>query len=198
MKKRTFEVNRRTRETDVVVRLNLDGMGIGQVSTGIVFFDHMLGALAKHGLFDLKVKAKPIGAFDEHHIVEDIAIALGQALDSALCDKKGIRRFGFTTVPMDEALASVSVDISGRGYSMIKASFKRVTISDLSSELVAHFLEAFALNGKFTLHVDLVRGENDHHKAEAIFKALGVALKEAVQIEPRAKGQIPSQKGTLS
>ena len=198
MKKRTFEVNRRTRETDVVVRLNLDGMGIGQVSTGIAFFDHMLGALAKHGLFDLKVKAKPIGAFDEHHIVEDVAVALGQAFDSTLCDKKGIRRFGFATVPMNEALASVSVDISGRGYSTIEASFKRVTISDLSSELITHFLEALALNGKFTLHVDLVRGENDHHKAEAIFKALGVALGEAVRIEPRAKGQIPSQKGVLS
>lgn len=197
MKKRSIKLRRQTLETIVKVRLDPDGSGKTRVDTGMVFFNHMLGAFAKHGLFDLEVEAKPGAAFDEHHVVEDVGIALGQALDSALGDKRGIRRFGFAIVPMDEALALVSVDISGRGYAAVKTTFTRASLGDMGAEMLSHFLETFALNGKFTLHVSLIRGKNDHHKAEAIFKALGVALGLAVQIDPRLRGVIPSQKGVL-
>jgi len=198
LKKRVAELKRQTTETAVKIKLNLDGTGTAQLNTGINFFNHMLGALAKHGLFDLKIEAKPITPVDEHHIVEDVAIALGQALDSALGNKAGIRRFGYATVPMDDSLAVVAVDISGRGYTTIQADFKRRTLGDMATELIPHFLESLALNGKFTLHVNLLYGKNDHHKAEAIFKALGIALGSATQLEPRLKGRVPSQKGALS
>lgn len=197
MKKRSVNLKRQTLETVVKVRLVPDGSGKARVDTGIAFFNHMLGAFAKHGLFDLEVEAKPVAAFDEHHIVEDVGIALGQALDSALGDKKGIKRFGFAIVPMDEALALVSIDLSGRGYAAVKATFTRASLGDMGAEMLSHFLETFALNGKFTLHVVLIRGKNDHHKAEAIFKALGIALGAAAQMEPRLRGSILSQKGTL-
>ena len=197
MKKRSIKLRRQTLETIVKVRLDPDGSGKTRVDTGIAFFNHILGAFAKHGLFDLEVEAKPVTAFDEHHVVEDVGIALGQALESVLGDKKGIKRFGFAIVPMDEALALVSVDLSGRGYAAIKTNFTRTSLGDMGAEMLYHFLETFALNGKFTLHVSLIRGKNDHHKAEAIFKALGVALGIAVQREPRLKGSILSQKGTL-
>jgi len=198
LKKRVAELKRRTTETAVKIKLNLDGTGAAQLNTGINFFNHLLGALAKHGLFDLKVDAKSITAVDEHHIIEDVGIALGQALDSALGNKAGIRRFGYATVPMDDSLVVVAVDISGRGYTTIQADFKRRTLGDMATELIPHFLESLALNGKFTLHVNLLYGKNDHHKAEAIFKALGIALGSATQLEPRLKGRVPSQKGALS
>ena len=197
MKKRSVKLRRQTLETVVKVRLDPDGSGRARVDTGIAFFNHMLGTFAKHGLFDLEVETKPVVAFDEHHIVEDVGIALGQALDSSLGDKKGIKRFGFAIVPMDEVLALVSVDLSGRGYAAVKATFTRTSLGDMGAEMLSHFLETFALNGKFTLHVVLIRGKNDHHKAEAIFKALGIALGTAVQREPRLRGGIISQKGTL-
>jgi len=198
LKKRQIELKRQTTETVVNVKLNIDGNGDAQLNTGVNFFNHLLGALTKHSLFDLKVDAKSITAVDEHHIIEDVGITLGQALDSALGNKAGIRRFGHAMVPMDDSLVAVAVDISGRAYTTIQADFKRRTLGDMATELIPHFLESFALNGKFTLHVNLLYGKNDHHKAEAIFKALGIALGSATQFEPRLKGKVPSQKGAIS
>lgn len=190
-------VERKTLETSVKVELGLDGQGEAQVSTGLAFLDHMLGAMAKHGLFDLKVRAEGLGSPDGHHVIEDVAITLGKALSECLGKKEGIRRFGAAIVPMDEALAEVALDISGRGHLTFHGSFAHQTIGDMASDMIPHFLESLALNGGLTIHVVRLYGRIDHHKAEALFKALGLALSEAIQREPRLKGAIPSQKGII-
>ncbi len=194
---RVAELERKTSETVVRVRLNLDGSGRMSIDTGVNFLNHLLGALTKHGLFDLEVEARSLTAPDEHHVVEDTAITLGQALAKTLGDKKGIRRFGYAMVPMDEALAEVAVDLSGRSYLVFQGSFKGMRIGDLETGLVTHFLRSLTQNGRFTLHVASLYGEDDHHKAEALFKALAVALSQAIAPEPRLKDAVLSQKGVL-
>ena len=197
---RIGKVSRKTKETAVDLRLNLDGSGEVDVKTectalrkGIEFFDHLLSSFAKHGCFDLKIRAR--GDL-EHHIAEDTMIALGEALDKALGAKTGIQRMGDAVVPMDDALVLAAVDLSGRAYAEIKAKFAKRKLADLSSDLIEHILQTFASNGRFNLHVQVLRGKNDHHKAEAIFKALGVALARAVGKAPRRRG-VPSTKGVI-
>jgi imidazoleglycerol-phosphate dehydratase len=190
---RVGKLRRRTKETDVEVRLNLDGSGEARVDTGIKFLDHLLSALAKHGCFDLEVRAR--GDF-EHHVAEDVMIAIGSALEKALGEKTGIRRMGDAILPMDDALVLVAVDLSGRAYADVDVKFAKKRLDDLSADLVEHLLQTLAANGKLNLHVQVLRGRNDHHKAEAIFKALGVALAEAVSEGPRRRG-VPSTKGVL-
>ena len=187
-------MERETKETRVKVRLNLDGSGKARVSTGIKFFDHLLSSLAKHGCFDLELRAE--GDL-EHHVVEDAMIALGGALERALGKKAGIQRIGEAIVPMDDALVLVAVDLSGRAYPEIEVRFAKRKLDDLSSEMVKHSLQTLAQNGRFNLHVKVLRGQNDHHRAEAIFKALGVALARAVERTPRRRG-VPSTKGVLA
>ncbi|MQY55389.1 MAG: imidazoleglycerol-phosphate dehydratase HisB, partial [Dehalococcoidia bacterium] len=188
-KKRTATISRETGETKISVALSLDGRGKFEIKTGSKMFDHMLTHIAQHGLFDIKIKAS---GWDQHHVVEDVAIALGQALKKALGDKKGITRMGHAIVPMDEALALVAVDISGRGYAVMDASFKRKKIGDLETDMVRHFLETFAQEAKMNLHVKVPSGTDDHHKAEALFKALGRALDSATKIDARLAGRVPS------
>jgi imidazoleglycerol-phosphate dehydratase len=190
---RVGKLRRRTKETDVEVRLNLDGSGEARVDTGIKFLDHLLSALAKHGCFDLEVRAR--GDF-EHHVAEDVMIAIGSALEKALGEKTGIHRMGDAILPMDDALVLVAVDLSGRAYADVDVKFTKKRLDDLSADLVEHLLQTLAANGKLNLHVQVLRGRNDHHKAEAIFKALGVALAEAVSEGPRRRG-VPSTKGVL-
>jgi imidazoleglycerol-phosphate dehydratase len=187
---------RRTGETDVSVRWVLEGSGEARVSTGIGFLDHMLAQIARHGDFDLEVTTTGDLQVDEHHTVEDTAIALGRALDAALGDRKGLSRMGDALVPLDEALARVSVDLAGRGYAVVQADLS-VGAGGLRAEMVPHFLRAFAQEGRLTLHADVLRGENDHHKIEALFKALARALSAACRIDPRRSGSVPSTKGVL-
>jgi len=184
---------RKTKETRVEVKINLDGSGRTRVDTGIKFLDHLLASFAKHGCFDLELKAR--GDF-EHHIAEDAMIALGEAIERALGKKAGIQRMGDAVVPMDDALVLAAVDLSGRAYPDIEAKFTKRKLDDLSSDMVVHLLETLATNGRFNLHVKVLRGKNDHHKAEAIFKALGVALARAVSRAPQRRG-VPSTKGVL-
>jgi len=193
-KKRTATVTRETGETKISVALSLDGRGKFEIKTGSKMFDHMLTHIAQHGLFDIKIKAS---GWDQHHVVEDVAIALGQALNRALGDKRGIARMGHAIVPMDEALATVAVDISGRGYAVIDAPFKRKKFGDLETDLVRHFLETFAQEAKLNLHVNVPSGIDDHHKVEALFKALGRALDSATKIDARLAGRVPSTKGVI-
>lgn len=194
VKKRTATITRETGETKVTVALSLDGRGKFEIVTGSKMFDHMLTHIAQHGLFDIKIAAS---GWDQHHVAEDVAICLGQALNKALGDKRGITRMGHAIVPMDEALATVAVDISGRGYAVIDASFKRKKIGDLETDMVRHFLETFAQEAKINLHAKITSGENDHHKAEALFKALGRALDSATKIDARLTGKVPSTKGVI-
>lgn len=194
MHKRSAVVTRETKETKISVAFSLDGTGKFKVETGIRMFDHMLTHLAQHGLFDIEIQAS---GWDQHHIVEDVAISLGKALNDALGDKKGIVRMGYALVPMDEALAMVAVDIGGRGYAVIEAPFGRKKIGDLESDLVRHFLEAFALEAKMNLHAKVLAGINDHHKVEAIFKALGRALDAATKLDERLGQSVPSTKGVI-
>ncbi len=194
VKKRTATITRETGETKISVALSLDGRGKFEIKTGSKMFDHMLTHIAQHGLFDIKIKAS---GWDQHHVVEDVAIALGQALKKALGDKKGIARMGHAIVPMDDALALVAVDISGRGYAVMDASFKRKKIGDLETDLVRHFLETFAQEAKLNLHVNVPSGIDDHHKVEALFKALGRALDSATKIDARLAGRVPSTKGVI-
>jgi imidazoleglycerol-phosphate dehydratase len=187
------KVRRKTKETAVEVRINLDGSGKARVDTGIKFLDHLLSSFAKHGCIDLELRAR--GDF-EHHIAEDAMIALGEAIERALGKKAGIQRMGDAVVPMDDALVLAAVDLSGRAYPDIEARFSKRRLDDLSSDMVGHMLEALATNGRFNLHVRVLRGKNDHHKAEAIFKALGVALARASSKSSRRRG-VPSTKGVL-
>ncbi len=194
---RKASIKRKTKETDISLDLNLDGKGSYSINTSIPFLDHMLSLMCKHGLFDMKLKAKGDIDIDDHHTVEDIGIALGKALKQSLGEMKGISRYGQASVPMDEALASVSLDISGRPYLVYKVEFpKKAKIKNFDPDLVEDFLQAFASNGSITLHVNVPYGRNIHHIIEAVFKALGRAIKDAVLINPRMKG-IPSTKGKL-
>jgi imidazoleglycerol-phosphate dehydratase len=190
---RMGNVSRKTKETEVELRINLDGSGEARVNTGIKFLDHLLSSFAKHGCFDLTVKAR--GDL-EHHIAEDVMIVLGEALDKALGAKEGIRRMGDAIVPMDDALVLAAVDLGGRAYAEIDVKFSKKKLDDLSSDLIEHLLRTLATSGKLNLHVQVLRGRNDHHIAEAIFKALGVAFSRAVRREPRRAG-IPSTKGVI-
>lgn len=194
MAKRSATITRETRETKISVALAIDGTGKFEVDTGIKMFDHMLTHVAQHGLFDIKVAAS---GWDQHHLVEDVAISLGKALIEALGDKKGIARMGHALVPMDDSLAMVAVDIGGRGYAVIDAPFKRKKIGDLESDLVRHFLETLALETKMNLHAKVLAGINDHHKVEAIFKALGRALDSATRLDARLGPKVPSTKGVI-
>lgn len=192
---RTATVERKTKETDIQLTLNLDGSGQAEIETGIGFFDHMLHHVAVHGLFDLKVRAIGDLHIDAHHTIEDVAIVLGDALDRALGARREIARIGHSYVPMDEALARVVVDLSGRGYGVFYGEFVTPLMGTFPTSLVAHFFETLAQRGKMNLHAQVVYGRDDHHKAEALFKALGRALEMAVRLDER-RGTT-STKGTL-
>ena len=194
---RRAEISRETSETAITVALGLDGEGRADIATGIGFLDHMLTALARHGLFDLKVRAKGDLHIDFHHTTEDVGIVIGQCLRQALGDKRGIRRYGAAVIPMDEALAEAAVDISGRPFLAWSVSFAQPKIGEMDTELFEEFFRALAFNAGITLHVAQKAGTNAHHVAEACFKALARALREAVEPDPRAISAIPSTKGVL-
>ena len=194
---RTASLIRTTSETDISATLDLDGSGRAEVDTGIGFLDHMLTALARHGLFDLTVRARGDLHIDFHHTTEDVGIVLGQAVLQALGDKRGIRRFGHAVVPMDEALVEAVVDLSGRAFLAWDVAFQRDKVGSMDTELFEEFFRALAFNGLFTLHVTRKAGSNAHHVAEAGFKAVARALRLAVEFDPRAAGVIPSTKGAL-
>ena len=190
---RKQKMNRKTSETDIKISLDLDGEGKFNVGTGIEFFDHMLDSFAKHGRFDLEVEAKGDIGVDDHHTVEDVGILLGEVFNKAIGDKKGIKRMAHAIIPMDDALATVAVDISGRNYSVLNFKFKKAKVGDLSTENIGHFFVSFANSAKININAK-VEGENDHHKIEALFKSFARALKEASMIE---HDSIPSTKGIL-
>ena len=194
---RFSELSRKTSETDISIRLDLDGTGKTDIATGIGFFDHMLTAFGRHGLFDLTVHAKGDLHIDAHHTVEDVGIVLGLALESALGEKRGIQRFGHAVVPMDEALVEAVVDLSGRAFVAWNVAFERPMLGQMDTQLVEEFFRAFAGNGLFNLHVRQLAGHNVHHVAEAAFKSVARAIRAAVALEPRAAGEIPSTKGAL-
>ena len=192
---RRSELERKTGETEIDVVLDLDGSGVSAITTGLGFLDHMLTALSKHSGFDLELTATGDTEVDDHHTVEDCAIVLGRALDQALGDRAGITRFGYAYAPLDESLVRVVVDLSGRPWPEVSIPFNRDTVGDVATENIVHFFRSFAIEGRLALHVDLIRGDNDHHKAEASFKALAQALRDAVAL--RGDG-VPSTKGSLT
>ncbi len=194
---RKAEVKRRTLETDISVRINLDGIGQSSISTGIGFFDHMLDQIAKHGLIDLEIGAKGDLHIDGHHTVEDIGITLGQAFSRALGEKKGVFRYGHAYVPLDEALSRVVIDLSGRPGLAMEVDFTRDAVGEFDLELVREFFQGFVNHAAITLHIDNLKGKNAHHQCETIFKAFGRALRMAAQIDPRIEGATPSTKGSL-
>ena len=194
---RQATVTRKTKETNVEVTLDLDGSGNASADTGIGMLNHLVEQIGKHGLFDLTVKATGDLHVDEHHTVEDVGIAIGQALDRALGDRKGIVRMADALVPLDEALAQVAVDVSGRPFCTVDVTWTLDRIGELPASLVEHLLGSIAAEAKLTLHARVLAGENDHHRAEAMCKALGRALAAATRIEPRLKGQSPSTKGRI-
>jgi len=195
--KRQARVERETKETRVILDLRLDGQATYDISSTIPMLDHMLEQLARHGRLDLTVKATGDTDRDAHHLVEDVAIALGEALDESLGERRGIARFGHAIVPLDEALALVALDLSGRSHAAVDVVFERPEIGGLPMENVAHFLETFANRGRLTLHVRCLAGDNDHHKLEAIFKALARALRQAVALDSSQAQEVPSTKETL-
>jgi len=197
IKKREGSVSRKTKETSIDLTLALDGSGKHEIDTGIPFFDHMLSQIAVHGLFDLDVRCKGDLQVDPHHTVEDVGLALGKAFDQALGDRKGLVRMASATVPMDECLAQVNLDLSGRAYTVVQADWQDVRIGDLPVSLIPHFLESFATQARCNLFVRLLAAGDDHHRAEAIFKALARALDSATQIDPRRLQSIPSSKGVI-
>ncbi len=194
---RQAEITRNTLETQVTVRLNLDGTGQNRFATGVPFLDHMLEQVARHGMIDLDVEAQGDLHIDAHHTVEDIGITIGQALVQALGSKQGIRRYGHAYVPLDEALSRVVIDLSGRPGLSFNVDFKRAMIGAFDVDLVGEFFQGLANHALMTLHIDNLRGENAHHQAETVFKAFGRALRMAVETDSRAAGSIPSTKGTL-
>jgi imidazoleglycerol-phosphate dehydratase len=194
---RVATVTRKTAETDIALTLALDGRGVGKIDTGVAFFDHMLTLFAKHGLFDLTVKAKGDTEVDYHHTVEDVGLVLGQAFKEALGDKIGIRRYGFFLLPMDESLARVAIDVGGRPHLVYTAEAPTMFVRDFNIVLVKEFCRAFSNALGANLHVQLVYGEEPHHVAEAIFKCLARAVDMATSIEPRAADLLPSTKGTI-
>jgi len=194
---RTAEVTRNTAETQITVRVNLDGTGRASLATGIGFFDHMLDQIARHGLVDLDIQAKGDLHIDGHHTVEDVGITLGQAVYKAIGDKKGIRRYGHAYVPLDEALSRVVIDFSGRPGLIMNVPFKSGMIGGFDTQLAHEFFHGFANHAFVTLHIDNLRGENAHHQCETVFKAFARALRFAMEMDPRAAGTIPSTKGSL-
>jgi imidazoleglycerol-phosphate dehydratase len=194
---RIAEITRNTAETQITVRVNLDGTGQAKLATGIGFFDHMLDQIARHGLIDLEIEARGDLHIDGHHTVEDVGITLGQAVYKAVGDKKGIRRYGHAYVPLDEALSRVVIDFSGRPGLVMNVPFKSGTIGTFDTQLAHEFFQGFANHAFVTLHVDNLRGENAHHQCETVFKAFARALRGALEIDPRAVGTIPSTKGSL-
>lgn len=197
LEKRQGTYSRKTSETEVSVSWVVDGTGECRSQTGIGFLDHMLAQLAKHGLFDLEVTARGDLQVDEHHTLEDVAIALGRAFDAALGSRVGINRMGDALVPMDEALARVAVDLGGRGFAVVVSDLSEAGAGGFRGDMVAHFLHSFAAEGRLTLHADVLRGANDHHKMEAIFKALARALEVACRKDPRRANLVPSTKGIV-
>ena len=194
---RSAEISRQTNETQITIKLDLDGTGKHEISTGVGFLDHMLTHLAVHGLFDLNVQAKGDLHIDVHHTVEDVALALGQAFDKALGDRKGIVRMGDSFAPMDETLAHVAIDLSGRPYAVIQADWHTPYVGNIPTTLFPHFVESFAVTARCNLHARVLYGRDDHHQAEALFKAWARALDMATQFDSRRGGTIPSTKGTL-
>ena len=194
---RTAEVSRITAETKIPVRVNLDGTGVSRLHTGIGFFDHMLDQIARHGLVDLDIQAEGDLHIDGHHTVEDVGIALGQAVFRAVGDKTGIRRYGHAYVPLDEALSRVVIDFSGRPGLVMNLPFKSGMIGSFDSQLAHEFFQGFVNHAFVTLHIDNLRGENAHHQAETVFKAFARALRMALEVDPRAPATIPSTKGSL-
>jgi imidazoleglycerol-phosphate dehydratase len=190
-------VERRTKETSIEVEVDLDGTGASDISTGVGFFDHMLDQLARHSLIDLTIRAEGDRHIDDHHTVEDVGIALGQALARALGDKKGLARYADCLLPMDETLTRVAVDVSGRPFLVFRTEFPTEKIGEFDTQLVREFFQAFAGNGGLTLHVETLYGSNSHHIAESCFKGVARALKSAVSIDPRQSGSVPSTKGAL-
>jgi len=193
---RTATIQRTTGETDITITINLDGTGQHTISTGVGFLDHMLTAVAVHGLFDLQVQAQGDLHIDSHHTIEDVGIVFGQVLNNALGDRKGIQRVGHAYVPMDEALGFVALDFSGRPYTVFQAEWATPAIGQFPTDLVQHFFESVAVHARLTLHAK-VEGRNDHHKAEALFKALARALRTAVSLDPR-RTDVASTKGTVT
>ena len=196
MPTRNADIQRKTRETDISLQLNVDGSGQYTIKTGVGFFDHMLELFTKHGLFDLTIKAQGDIQVDYHHLVEDVGICLGKAFSEALGDCAGIKRYASVQLPMDEALANVSIDIGGRPHLEYHVPAVKSKIGEFDVELVQEFFKAFCVNAKINLHIDLIRGENLHHISEAIFKAVAHALRQATEKDPRNKG-VPSTKGVL-
>ena len=194
--KRIVKIERKTKETKIKLELNLEGSGISDVKTGIGFLDHMLDLWTFHGLFNLKLTCKGDLEIDTHHTTEDIAIALGSALDEAVAEKKGIIRYGFSYVPMDEALLRVTLDLSGRPEFCFSGEFLQSSIGNLDTQMIRHFFKSLAMSSRMTLHMSILYGINDHHKCEGLFKALGRALRQAVEIDPRRIG-VASSKGIL-
>lgn len=197
MTARTATISRRTGETDITLTLTVDGAGTADPATGIGFLDHMLMLFAKHGLFDISVKAAGDLQVDEHHTAEDVCICLGQALDQALGDRRGLVRTAHSFVPMDEALGFVAVDLGGRPYCVVEAEFVTPRVGQLGTDLIAHLFESIAVHARLNLHARILYGHNDHHKVEALFKAFGRALDAATRIDERLGGAVPSTKGTL-
>ena len=195
---RTASLSRKTRETDITVEVTLDGSGASEISTGVGFFDHMLDQIARHSLIDLKIQAKGDLHIDFHHTVEDVGIALGQAIRQALGDMKGITRYADVHLPMDETLTRVAMDISGRAFLVFRTEFHTPKIGEFDTQLVREFFQAFAMNAGLTLHVETLYGVNDHHISESCFKGLARALRIAVSIDERQSGRVPSTKGTLT
>ena len=196
MEKRVAEVTRKTQETDIKVSLNLDGSGTSNITTGIGFFDHMLQGFTKHGFYDMDVTVKGDLHVDGHHTVEDTGIVLGQAISKALGDKKGIKRYGSMILPMDETLVMCAIDLCGRPYFVMDAEFSAPMVGDFDTQLVKEFFYAVSYSAAMNLHIKVLNGSNDHHKIEAIFKALGHALRIAVNQDPKVTG-VPSTKGML-
>jgi len=195
---RNAEISRQTKETKIRVALDLDGKGTSSIHTGVGFFDHMLDLLARHSLIDLTVEAEGDLQVDAHHTVEDVGIVIGQCIEKALGDKKGIHRYGWAIIPMDESLAQVAVDLSGRPAFIFNVKFSGTTIGTFPVELVDEFFKSIATNAKMNLHVNVPYGTNNHHIAEAIFKAFAKAIRHAVSHDPRAGDQVPSTKGSLN
>jgi imidazoleglycerol-phosphate dehydratase len=194
---RTAQVTRNTAETQITVKVGLDGTGQAKLSTGIGFFDHMLDQIARHGLIDLEIEAKGDLHIDGHHTVEDVGITLGQAVAKAVGDKKGLRRYGHAYVPLDEALSRVVIDFSGRPGLTMNIPFKSGMVGGFDTQLTHEFFQGFANHALVTLHIDNLRGDNAHHQAETVFKAFARALRAALELDPRSVGVIPSTKGTL-
>ena len=192
---RSATISRKTNETDINLSIELDGQGVSNIDTGVGFFDHMLSALAKPARFDLNLKCQGDLHIDDHHSVEDCALVVGNCLDDALGERKGIARFGCAHVPLDEALCRAVVDLSGRPYPAINLGLERERLGELSCENIPHFFESFAVTGRMALHVDVLKGRNDHHRSEASFKAVAVALRQAVVFD--GTSDVPSTKGML-